>query len=258
MRISPVNGYKGPKYPTRGILDEYPELLALVPKRWQASPVVLTALGTLCLLSAAIQINAKGRVSKPAVRVAPVFRHGEGRGVFGCVAVNPPVVLSEQDAREVIIDEAKKAGINLSAKGPELSDVLMENHKFDGNKTEQQKKKKLQLDGVDSKRHLAFEYVSEDEATEWSKPSGSTIDVIEPRKLAQLLRSRLGKTKQNGNYVIFYDPFEAPNYDPWNIKKPLTTKDIEKMRIKAEEKTRQQLRLQVKDFVKWLKAQGVI
>jgi len=35
MSIEPVKSYRAPNYPTRTILDTHPELLRLLPKRWQ-------------------------------------------------------------------------------------------------------------------------------------------------------------------------------------------------------------------------------
>ncbi|XHR27970.1 MAG: hypothetical protein ACFUZC_18825 [Chthoniobacteraceae bacterium] len=60
---------------------------------------------------------------KPALRVAPLFAHGKGQGAFGCVVVTPPVFLTEAEAREVIEEEAKKAGVDFTERGHKLSKV---------------------------------------------------------------------------------------------------------------------------------------
>jgi hypothetical protein len=111
MKVKPIKHYAGPNIPTSQILEEHPELLHLVPRRWHGNPTVIAALAGVCVLVSGCRQSA----AKPAAsRVAPLFQHGDGRGSFGCRAVNPPVFLSESEARQVIMDEAKRAGINFA------------------------------------------------------------------------------------------------------------------------------------------------
>jgi len=42
--------------------------------------------------------------------LAPIFEHGRGNVAFGCVAVSPPVFLSEEDAAEIVRQELVAAG----------------------------------------------------------------------------------------------------------------------------------------------------
>ena len=86
MEIKPLKNYAKPGYPIRPEVDERPELLRLLPKRWQANPAVVAAL-TACLAMAAAGRSA---AADTPTCVAPVFEHGRGTGSFGCVAVNPP------------------------------------------------------------------------------------------------------------------------------------------------------------------------
>ena len=44
MKLAPLKNYRGPDYPTREILDQHPELLRVLPRRWRNSPVVLLSL----------------------------------------------------------------------------------------------------------------------------------------------------------------------------------------------------------------------
>jgi len=57
------------------------------------------------------------RAGIPASLVAPIFRHGAGHGSFGCKAVNPPVFLSEDEARQVIIEEGETGGLSFTLDG---------------------------------------------------------------------------------------------------------------------------------------------
>lgn len=121
MKLAPLKDYRGPGYPTQEILDQHPELLRVLPRRWHNNPLVLGALaGLLGLME---QSLARADENKPALRVAPIFEHGKGQGAFGCVVANPPVFLTEAEAREVIEEEAKKAGVEFPERGHKLGSV---------------------------------------------------------------------------------------------------------------------------------------
>jgi len=83
MKLAPLKNYRGPDYPTREILDQHPELLRVLPRRWRNSPVVL---GTLAGLLALMEQSEVRAADKSALHVAPIFEHGSGQGAFGCVA----------------------------------------------------------------------------------------------------------------------------------------------------------------------------
>lgn len=273
MEISPVRSCAGPGYPARPQVDECPELLRLLPKRWQANPVVVAAL-TACL--AMSNCGKAGAKDAPA-RVAPVFEHGRGQGSFGCVAVNPPVFLSEDEARQVIVDEAKRAGIRFGKDGRTLPKVqIPTNGKMEqvtdakGNVKYEAKTgtqtRAIPLDGLDSKRNIAFEFVSGQDLKDWESGvtnygTAGSYDVI---GTAKGLATGMAKAKPRGTYAVFYDP--AVGWTDGRKKaEPLDYSDPKdwqarnaKITAAANELAREQLRAQVKDFIKWLKAQGVI
>lgn len=120
MKLSPLKDYRGPEYPTQEILKAHPELLRVLPRRWHNNPLVL---GTLVGLLALMEQSTAKADDKPTLRVAPIFEHGEGQGAFGCVAIAPPVFLTEAEAREVIEDEAKKAGVEFTKRGHQLKQI---------------------------------------------------------------------------------------------------------------------------------------
>lgn len=62
MKIKPVEHYSNPKLPTKQMLESHPELLKLIPKRWQRNPVVLTALAGL-----AVMISGCGEIGDRAL-----------------------------------------------------------------------------------------------------------------------------------------------------------------------------------------------
>src|ERR1035441_2808503 len=113
MNIQPVRGKVNPRYPSSDYLEQHPDLLSVVPERWRQNAFVLRVLGGVVglVLAAQNSASAQQRAPVPPSRVAPIFLHGAGRGAFGCVAVSAPVFLTEDEARQVIQQEAKTAGL---------------------------------------------------------------------------------------------------------------------------------------------------
>jgi len=244
MKVTPVSKYGLASYPTKPILDEHPEVLRLVPQRWRANPVVLAALSGLVTLAAGCK-QAAAQSTQAVGVVAPIFIHGEGRGTFGCEAVNPPVFLSEAEAFEVIYEEAKKAGITFAKGGPELGDIEKAVHAY----PKPDQKVKLKADGADKKRSISFVFVSQQDASNWNPPSNSSIDRYDAKKDAQSLAKEIKAAYLAENVGVFYEPFAQ-------AKSP--TGDWQQVEKKTKEIDKAELRKQVKDFIQWLKAQKVI
>lgn len=281
MELRPVKQYQEPTLPTRQIIDECPELLRLVPRRWQANPVVLSALAGVCTLMLGSRVLAD---KQPAIvsKVAPIFQHGEGYGGFGCIAVNPPVLLSEDEARQVIVDEAKRSGVSFVDTGKTLARVPVPitgrwpfkadiDVQGNYNKQERSYPQPLKLDGVDEKRSIAFEFVSWHDYVQWESPDESKYRLSTAGHYAMLdaaesLRAGLVRTKPQGIYGVFYDPCVGPkdaqkqfNYSPpYNEEGVDWDAEREKQASMAKEIASKELRKQVQDFIKWLKTQGVI
>ena len=97
MEAKPVQVFPRPGYPTRR------EVLA------GAASFALLGL-TGC--SFAFAESEEGKIT-----VAPIFKHGEGRGATGCVVVSPPVFLSEEEGMQILREELAKHGIQLKAGG---------------------------------------------------------------------------------------------------------------------------------------------
>lgn len=260
MRLEPVRIYPQPKLPSRDAVDEQPDLLRLLPNRWQGNAAVVTALAACLALSTSSSDAAK----KPdtVARVAPIFVHGDGIGSFGCRVISPPVFLSEDEAVEVIRNEAKRAGITFAKSGKILSKVELPTAPREyGNKQPARpvKAQSIALDGTDAKRNISFEYVSRDDLVEWqgdpSKNPASSVYSYNVGGAAKDLRAGIAKAKAVGSYAVFYDPVASikDSRDPlagWAERPGAATV--------GTEEARKDLREQVKDFIKWLKAQGVI
>ncbi|MEI8311789.1 MAG: hypothetical protein WCH98_13640 [Verrucomicrobiota bacterium] len=292
MKLSPLKNYRGANYPTRAILNRHPELLRVLPRRWRNSPVVL---GTLAGLLAMMEQPTARAGDKSALHVAPIFEHGSGQGAFGCVAVSPPVFLTEAEAREVIEEESRKAGVEFSGRGHILNGVALpvtDEFAFLDRMDQKSGKKKagkksqtgdLELDGWNDRLQAGYEFVALSDFEAWeSKDSGRMCTVSEYDMLdaAKRLQAGLGAAKQTGAVAVFYEPAgSAPkdlkypaSTEPKNGK-PLTREETEarenaarqageeywKNYQKAAKKAGEEdLRMQVRDYIAWLKAQGVI
>lgn len=267
MRVTPIKSYDSPRLPTHAAFEAHPELLRYIPKRWQHNPVVLSALAGLCVI---VSGCGKGGAKLPPSRVAPIFVHGDGRGGFGCVAVNPPVLLSEAEARQVIAEEAKRAGINFTPTSRRLEVRVPITTTIPGRESSRTRRGGVVLDGHDKLKHISYEFVSSKDFDSWEKrglldnfyrTTASSRDIL---GAAETLRESLVNAGPSGAYAVFYDPCCGPrdvnpqykpfpphpdtDYKAWRAKWQARTKDL----------ARDELRAQVRDFIKWLKAQGVI
>lgn len=306
--VRPVRRYSKPSIPKRDEVDLEPRLLRAVPKRWQGNQVVISALTAALALGSVSQTSA-GKL-KPS-RVAPIFEHGGGHASFGGLG-QMPVFLSEDEARKVIAEEARKAGIRFLADGAPKVQISVATYRLrskpiphDDGTTEyrwaaepnpQKSTLEVQLDGADGKKHVNYEYVSyadyrEWEARNWNLDEAgnmSTAYGVDLPTTALVLANGLLGAKIEGVWAVFYDPFvsrrnakaevsdliEEYLYDPyagWNditdwgaYEKPRNARlnhwevKMRKQEAISQQLAREELRKQVRDFVRWLKAQGVI
>jgi hypothetical protein len=257
MQIKPVRRMAPPSYPTRDYLHDHPELLELVPERWRQNGLVLAVLGGVVSLIMASQSQAADRqpANSDASRVAPIFVHGDGRGAFGCDAVTAPVFLTEDEARQVIQNEAKKAGLKFAPDALTLSPAtipVMPKAYFCGSRDPREpatRKGDLTLDGYDQKHGVAYEFVSQGDYSSWESQDSTCISTVYSYDLkgaAEALRKGLMADQHPVRIGIFYEPGEYPSTG----QRP----GSDATRRRDEE----QLRRQVRDFIQWLKAQGVI
>ncbi|HEY3378764.1 MAG TPA: hypothetical protein VGL77_14850 [Armatimonadota bacterium] len=235
MRLHPVKRPVAPVYPNRAALDARPELLRAVPKRWQTNIAVLTTLAGLGLLAAPELLSgATGKTESPVVaRVAPVFPLAvtSRARLMGDVAM--PRFLSEEEARTIIEDEASKAGITFKPDVQQLKKVPLPSLHVaqDGHTTSADVDIDLTFDGTDTQRHISYEVVTKVDIDGWRAQHINLPDDPTP---AMALRDGITQGIPAGTYAVFYDPATAPGF------------------------ASEDLRRQVRDFVTWLKAQGVI
>ena len=153
MRIKPLKTYRKPKYPTRELFIDNPELLGeYTPFSWKTKAMVAGALmafvfagcgknlgsGKESLNKAGVtqtsqvkQTTPPKKEAKKAIKeqksvnpkTAPVFVHGDGIGATGCIVMSPPVFMSEEEARKIIEDELKTHNININTNDKEVKDA---------------------------------------------------------------------------------------------------------------------------------------
>jgi hypothetical protein len=182
--------------------------------------------------------------------VAPIFVHGKGISAFGCEIVAPPVIISEQDALEIIRNEFAKHNIKLETKTDKSIDIKVKEYDYNKNEVVT-KTKKMQFDGFSPDLNFVVEFVSDRDAT-YADKEESYLCSTWSNNLKSLAEKLQNQIKEEGklNAVIFYDPVTRTKRDRndknyWN--------NYEKIKKAAQEESKQLLIQQVADFIKWLK-----
>lgn len=281
METKPLLNYKTPNYPRIEVVFSEPEmLLKNMPQTWQSNKFIVTAMISFSLSACKTQINnienkvkvehiVQDTLSKEeakfvkqdSIKIAPIFVHGEGVGASGCVMIAPPVYLSEAEAMKIILTELKREGLQFSDTY-EGNSIPIERKKFyyndDENITNWEDRykdsieiKNLYPDAYSKDLNMIIEFVSlndfetfGDEDMEWSSVSEYYIKLA-----AEKIQKKL-KENEACNSVVFYDPVGwagRENRGSW-----------EKMEKIGREKAVEMLKLQVTDFIEWLKKENLI
>ena len=233
MRLQPVKRYQEAHFPTKDELNSSSAVLRAVPKRWQRNVAVCALLAGIGIVAVPQSAgNAAPEASPVVARIAPLFPYPgmlNRMGIMGEIAV--PDFLDEEDACKIIREEAAKAGISFTADAHTLQvpmPVSEPQQEVAVNFTI--KKIPLTLDGADNARNISFEFVSNADMAAWGKQGVTTLGM---NSHAEMLRAGMSQGVPAGTYAVFYDPASLP--------------------LQGVE-----LRQQVKEFIAWLKAEGVI
>ena len=276
-KLTPVTRYSDPKYPTKEAVNADPRLLAHIPRRWARNPYILTALSLVMAAGLTACGNSQNSESlfpaaSPAVSASPdpadsadsagsapseadaldipIFAHGTGRGSYGCESVAPPVFLSEEEAMQVIAEECAAQGIDISGSKTisgtfPATSILPE--AISGSASDETYTGELTLDGYSEELGIGVEFVSTEDILDWQAPTdvGASVEQYDLKGTAQRLADC------TDNVAVFYDP-AAGNYEDF------TGSNEESYMENSKEQSIDELREQVRDFLQWLKAQGVI
>lgn len=266
LKIEIVRSYKTPKYPTKQAVMMNPAILAALPNRWKAMPSLCLAL-TLTLSTGlygckrdpgdAENSSDNGDNDKDLRVSVPFFEHGEGRGAYGCVMVAPAVYLSEEEALQIIKEEAEAKGVHFDDKKTIKGMFFPSTNIYYGDDDELGTwKGSLELDGYDSDLQIGFEYVSENDVNEWAKKTDYWCSVSEYDMKGTA--ERLSKVVKNT--AVFYDPGAVSDAYEMDWEADAETMQAYEKKYQSDQKERMQedLRAQVRDFLDWLAAEGII
>ena len=306
MKIQPVQKYPEPGYPTRGEARENPELLKNLPARWEKAPGLAALLGVLALVSTRAEADGEGappaaaldpeaavrppetaaEIQKTGAVVAPILDEAlarDGRGAFGCIVINPPSFLAEDEALELIRTELESAGLQLqddavlenmtAPTGPDMSQQVTTNE--DGSicissawgKPPVLGQRPVRFDWADTNRAVYIEYLGQRDYREWEEASASSVDSYDFTKLAGRVAEAYGKYPADRRTVfgIFFDPMadegvEQPQITGLSPEEGRVLKN-ETRQASAEAKDargRDKLRRQVRHFIEFLKQEGLV
>jgi len=270
MHLEPVRRYRKPRFPTGSALDAHADLRHLVPRRWRGNRIVVAALAAGCGVAlggcrASMALAGGGASAK----VAPIFEHGAGFGAWAGRTATSTGFITEGEAYRVIAEEARAAGISFKARAlvlPEVRMPLTDNeareHRVDGEWRPREPQKTdvrpLELDGTDPERRISFEFVSSTDFGEWKAPPGAEparreepiVACTDTKTTAETLRDGLARAKTDQTVAVFYDPIVSKGWRK--------LEDRARAAKEAATEAKTELRKQVRDFVEWLKAEGVI
>lgn len=272
LRARPVRRLRKPGYPTKLEVSADPDLLRQhLPPAWLSSREIGGALGLLlaahaagCSEKAATYVPKGPLRERPAV-VAPLFQHGDGqapgRGAMGCVAVAAPVYLSEEDAVQIIQEELTKIGLNSLQRKMRLPEVIIagrepfEGYNWVADAPEtglRRVRKPLETDLLDTATGVAVEYVSMDDFDRLGGDDTGkwTRELKEP---AQGVAREVGKQGRGVYFATLYDPVKY-----YRLRSVGANDRWAHSQEAAQTESKRLLRQQVRDFVEWLKGQGVI
>ena len=301
MTIKPEKTAPQPKYP-----DKYSITVKKIetarPRRWVGLPLVtgvLTAAITLGLCGCDSNTLVIDRVplatpnigleidvfpmpadtdnltfvtSEPnRIGSIPIFLFGEGTGTIGCMAVNSPVFLSEEEAVALLSTVFEEAGLKLSSESNTLEGAklpitdkygtIVENEINDTVTVQGD----LEIDGLlDVAGGLPIAFVSANDIDTWQKDTDyvSSVESYDFRDTAKILANN------NSGLAVFYDPAVLCNFD-WSKVNRLNDETDEEFAIRcdaalaaakqeARAESEQLLRQQIEAFLQWLHAKEII
>lgn len=306
MKIRPVQRYPEPEYPTLAQARQNPGLLKHIPARWERVPGFAALLGLLSLTAARAEAAEEGpppaldpeaaarehetapEVQKAGAVVAPILAEAlerDGRGAFGCMAINSPSFLSEDEALELIRTELEAAGLQLRddavLEGMTAPTEPAERVQIVGEKNgvseiqynssygepNELGRRPVRFDWADPGRAVYIEYLTRRDYREWEGYATSTADYYDFSKLAQRVAEAYGKypAGQRTVFGVFFDPLAHDGVEVIPVanlppeEKRLADAEYRRAAAAAQNaRGRDKLRRQVRHFVEFLRQEGVL
>jgi len=305
MKVSPVREYPAPRYPRAVEAAREPALLRAVPARWAAGSRLAVLLGAgmaapALLAGKTLAADApapagqsgeaapkagEGRVRRNnagdlLLKVAPLLEEAlrkDGRGAFGCVVVDPPTFLSEEEAVGIIRRELAAAGLKLADKGPTLPNVTRPVTDLDRFEAEEagriprsHEPAPFEFDGGSDDATVVFEYISRQDYQAWHKvaprrqPDGTVVFWYSSVSsynfadaAARFAAGLYGLSTGGGCTVgVFFDPMGRAQPVQAGRSYPRTQEERTKHAADSKAAAEARLKLQVDAFVKFLRREG--
>jgi hypothetical protein len=270
LKLAPLRSYREPGYPTKESLRQHPEILHALPRRWDNSGRITRSV-----------VGALAVASVLTLAILPL-------GTFGCVAVSPPVFLTEDEAKMVIEQEARNAGLEFPEHGRLLGGVNLPvsepfslfkwKRKADAKPDKAQMtsaKGDTELDGWNPKLNVGYKYVYRDDFKAWQaekRPRGKVI-MLDRGMSSESARD---PDKDTPAVAVFYLPRSghpqkavgpgaacANGGESRGTAAPQAGASEDSLKAHKPEDFRKKrseeiLRSQVRDFLQWLRMENVI
>lgn len=280
MEIKPVHNTPKPNYPTIELFVRYSGLLSCnLPVNWIKNKFVATSLMAFLLSGCGTNTTRKSetveivdslgsndsREGETAVNlddsinvlqmemennpiatdIAPVFAHGSGSGVSGCIVMSPPVFLSEDEALKIILSELALEGYYLSRENCPVFPFEVPPIANECDEVKGTAKILLKMDAYNPYSNWAIQFITKDDYARFKNDNCmSSVSDCDTKKAAEIINEQLRKQKRT-NAVVFYDPITYLNFNG--------SGDFHVNRKLAREESEYLLLEQVRDFIQWLK-----
>ncbi len=306
MKLKSLSNYKQPVYPTRDKYILQPMLLNdCLPPSWGRKAVVAGALLAFVMAGSAgadlLSLKNKAGVeilrsvesyhallptgmnlpeyfgslkddnggNEEETKISPLFIHGKGAGSIGCVVISPPAFLSEADAKRIIEDEFRNAGIGFDFENYQPDGLTVgkeqifrteeDREYYESTKGEDVDDNiPLVMNGYNREYNFGYCYVGTTEHDKYSENhSFTSLDSWHTKETAERIVDIL-KSDGRTNAAVFYEPMNELDYRNYRNSQEPPLKVMEMVRSDAEEESKKLLRYQVQDFLEWARAEGVL
>jgi hypothetical protein len=227
-------------------------------------------------------------VERALAVVAPLLEEAlehDGRGSFGCISICPATFMPEDEALDLIRTELEAAGLQLK-EGVELENVPapirepLEARQSKGQDGEISLEllrawgedsavgpRPVRFDWADPKRAIYIDYLTKRDYRAWKTRMVSTADYFDFPELAQQVSAAYAdyQADQKTIFGVFFEPLadsgvmELDLYGLTPEQARIASLEHEKKRETVKgEKSRERLRAQVRNFVEFLRKEGVV
>lgn len=192
--------------------------------------------------------------------IAPIFNHGNGLGAIGDNALTFPVLISENEARNIIIARFKEININIDTL--DFPALTFKTEPFANHCYSSQNPIYFDMyfkaDFYNKKHNLAIQFISRDDFIKfrYNNNCREQIEVVRTKLIANFIREQFIENNKY-NLIIFYDPLELIDRKAEkNFKDTIPVKQT--YRDVIRQNAINQINKQIDDAIIWLRKEGFI